>query len=91
MLLLDILARSPSQGMQQQLENGAVFVDDAGIAGSSIANSAVELLGAVQAPQSSTYDTNLANAMIGIIKLAVDGQPPKPNIASALVQMLQVI
>ena len=63
----------------------------AGIADSPIANNAVELLGAVQAPQSSTYDTNLANAIIGIIKSAVDGQPPKPNIASTLVQTLQVI
>ena len=55
-----------------------------------MANSAVQLLGAVQAPQSNTYNSNLAGSVVEVIGAALNGQPPSPRTASALLQILQV-
>ena len=55
-----------------------------------IANSAVQLLGALQAPQSSTYISNLATSIVQLIGSVASGQSPTPATAALVVQILQV-
>lgn len=55
-----------------------------------IANSAVQLLGALQAPQSNTYIVNLATSIVQLIGSVASGQSPTPATAALVVQILQV-
>lgn len=55
-----------------------------------IANSAVQLLGALQAPQSNTYISNLATSIVQLIVSVASGQSPTPATAALVVQILQV-
>ena len=63
---------------------------NAGGANQPIASSAFQVLGAVQAPQSSAYDSNLAGSVVQLIQSAVSAQSPPPAAAAALLQILQV-
>lgn len=51
----------------------------------------MQVLSAQQAPQSSTYNSNLAKSTVQLIGLGVNGRTLPPNAASALVAILQVI
>lgn len=55
-----------------------------------IANSAVQLLGALQAPQSNTYIINLATSIVQLIGSVASGQSPTPATAALVVEILQV-
>ena len=63
---------------------------DAGAQNSNIAGNAVQLAGAVQAPQSSSYTSNLADSIVQLVDSAVSGSGAMPNASPLLVQLLQV-
>ena len=51
----------------------------------------MQVLSAQQAPQSSTYNSNLAGSIVQLIGFGVNGQAMPPNAASALIAMMQVM
>lgn len=65
-------------------------MSDAGAQNSDIAGNAVQLAGAVQAPQSSSYTSNLADSIIQLVESAVSGSGAMPSASPLLVQLLQV-
>lgn len=74
-----------------QCSTSSDLCGNAGGANQPIASSAFQVLGAVQAPQSRTYDSNLAGSVVQLIQLAVSAQSPPPAAAGTLVQILQVV
>ena len=63
---------------------------DAGAQNSDIAGNAVQLAGAVQAPQSSAYTSNLADSIVQLVDSAVSGSGATLSASPLLVQLLQV-
>ena len=63
---------------------------DAGAQDGDIAGNAVQLAGAVQAPQSSSYTSNLADSIVQLVDSAVSGSGATPSASQLLVQLLQV-
>ena len=63
---------------------------DAGAQNDDIADNAVQLAGAVQAPQSSSYTSNLADSIVQLVDSAVSGSGATPSASPLLVQLLQV-
>lgn len=63
---------------------------DAGAPNSNIAGNAAQLAGAVQAPQSSSYTSNLADSIVQLVDSAISGSGATPSASALLVQLLQV-
>ena len=63
---------------------------DAGAQNSDIAVNAVQLVGAVQAPQSSSYTSNLADSIVRLVDSVVSGSGATPSASPLLMQLLQV-